>query len=64
MNSPTNDSSFDASGDFYRLLCKEAAVAMIATDADFNIKCWNQAATNLLGLRGDQIGRASCRERV
>jgi two-component system cell cycle sensor histidine kinase/response regulator CckA len=55
MNSITNDSSFDASGDFYRLLCQEAAVAMIAADADFNIKCWNQAAANLLGLQGEQI---------
>ena len=53
MNSPTNDSPFDAPCDFYRLLCQEAAVALIASDADFNIKCWNNAATNLLGLQGD-----------
>ena len=52
MNSPTNNPSFDLPGDFYRLLCQEAAVAMIATDADFNIKYWNQAAVALLGLRG------------
>ena len=48
MNSPTNNPSFDLPGDFYRLLCQEAAVAMIATDADFNIKYWNQAAVALV----------------
>jgi PAS domain S-box-containing protein len=51
MNSETNDSLPGASDDFCRLLCQEAAVAMIATDADFNIKCWNHAASRLLGLQ-------------
>ena len=55
MNSQANDSSFDVPGGFYRLLCQEAAVAMIATDADFNIQYWNQAAASLLGLQDDQM---------
>jgi len=55
MNSQPNDSQFDLPGDFYRLLCQEAAVAVIAADADFNIKYWNQAAVDLLGLQVDEI---------
>ncbi|MDP6637355.1 MAG: ATP-binding protein [Phycisphaerae bacterium] len=55
MKDQTKDSSSDLPGDIYRFLCQEAAVAMIATDADFNIKYWNQAAINLLGLQDDQM---------
>ncbi|MCP4376589.1 MAG: PAS domain S-box protein [bacterium] len=55
MSSETNDSLSGVPDDFYRLLCQEAAVAMVATDADFNIKCWNHAASILLGLQGDQM---------
>ena len=58
MNSQTNIFPPDPPGDFYRLLCQEAAIAMIATDADFNIKCWNQAAVDLLGLQVDQLQSA------
>jgi len=55
MNSQANDSSSDVPGGFYRLLCQEAAVAMIAADADFNIQYWNQAAARLLGLQGGEM---------
>ncbi|RPI62171.1 MAG: PAS domain S-box protein [Planctomycetaceae bacterium] len=43
------------SGDFYRLLCENAAVALIATDAEFNIVSWNQAAGDLLGRQPDEM---------
>jgi PAS domain S-box-containing protein len=36
-------------GDFYRQLLEHAAVAMIATDAEYNIVAWNAAACELLG---------------
>ena len=55
MNSQPNNPPFDLPGDYYRLLCQEAAVAMIATDADFKIKYWNRAAVDLLSLRDDQL---------
>jgi len=57
MNGQTKigNSATDVSGDFYRLLFTEATVAMIATDADFNIVCWNAAASRLLGPRADEM---------
>jgi len=55
MNNQPNDTSSDVPEDFYRLLCQEATVAMIAADPDFNIRCWNQAAAALLGLRDDRM---------
>lgn len=39
----------DLSGEFFQRLCHNAAVAMIATDAEFNIVFWNAAASALLG---------------
>jgi len=51
MNSQPNNIPSDVPEGFYRLLCQEATVAMIAADADFNIKCWNHAAARLLGLQ-------------
>jgi len=45
----TENAAPDVSGDLYRVLFDESSVAMIATDADFNIVCWNAAATRLLG---------------
>ena len=46
------------SGDFYARLCGHAAVAMVATDADGLIVCWNQEAESLLGRpAGEMIGR-------
>ena len=55
MNSQPNDTSSDVPEGFYRLLCQEAAVAMIAADPDFNIKCCNQAAGRLLGLQDGEL---------
>lgn len=55
MNHQPNDPSTDVPSGFYRLLCQEAAVAMIATDPDFNIQYWNQAATGLLGLQAGEM---------
>jgi len=48
-----------ASADFYRLLCEHAAVAMIATDANFTVVTCNAMAGELLGIRGEElIGRS------
>jgi len=44
--------------DFYRQLCQNAAVALVATDAEFNVVSWNDAATELLGPpAGEMLGR-------
>jgi len=44
---------------FYRRLLADAAVAMVATDAEFNIVCWNAAAGNLLNVKPpDMLGRS------
>ena len=46
------------SGGFYARLCQHAAVAMMATDADYRIVCWNAQAEDLLGTTPDaMIGR-------
>ena len=43
---------------FYQRLCEHAAIAMVATDADFNIIFWNAAARRLLGRSAEEmIGR-------
>lgn len=43
---------------FYQLLVEHAAVAIIATDADFRIVCWNVAAEELLGVKaGEMLGQ-------
>ena len=50
--------------DFYRRLCAQAAVALIATDADFRIVCWNDAARNLLGSAAQEMLGKSILEAV
>ena len=43
---------------FYRQMLHQAAVAVVATDAQFNIVCWNEAAEELLAARGsDMLGK-------
>ncbi len=50
-------SSTHPTADFYQRVCEEAAVALIATDRDLRIICWNQAAEKLLGLpASEQLG--------
>ncbi len=52
------DGSSADSGDFYARLCDHAAVAMVATDAENRIVCWNREAESLLGRRAaEMIGR-------
>ena len=45
----------DETDGFYALLCRHAAVAMIATDADKRIVCWNDRAEVLLGRTADEM---------
>jgi PAS domain S-box-containing protein len=48
----------ELSASFYRRLFENAAVAMIATDAEYRIVCWNSAATEMLGnLATDMLGK-------
>jgi PAS domain S-box-containing protein len=43
---------------FYRYMFEHAAVAVIATDAQFDIVCWNEAAEELLGAKAsDMLGK-------
>ncbi len=53
MSTPTTDNtlyvSASPSADFYRRLMEQAAVAMIATDSQFNVVCLNGSAAHLLG---------------
>ncbi|MHC4982508.1 MAG: two-component system sensor histidine kinase NtrB [Planctomycetota bacterium] len=47
-------------GGFYRSLCENAAVAMVATDSQFRIVSWNAAAGRLLGRDAeDMLGRSA-----
>ena len=59
MSSEGHDNGARAdSGDFYARLCGHAAVAMVATDADNRIVCWNHKAESLLGRpAAEMIGR-------
>ena len=41
--------------DFYRQLCENAAAALVVTDEQFNIICWNAAATELLGKQASAM---------
>ncbi len=41
--------------DFYRQLFEHAAVAMIATDTEYNIVAWNPAAEELLGQKASSM---------
>lgn len=40
---------------YYRDLCEHAAIALVATDAEFRIVCWNRAATEILNAPSDQM---------
>jgi len=40
---------------FYRHVVEHAAVAIIATDAEFRIVCWNAAAEELLGIKAEKM---------
>ncbi len=43
--------------DFYQRVCEEASVALVATDRELRIICWNQAAEKLFGLpASEQLG--------
>ncbi len=53
MPDPLNDNPLN--GDFYRQMLLQAAVAVVATDAQFNIVCWNLAAKELLGASAEQM---------
>jgi len=45
-------------GEFYARLCAHAAVAMVATDANYDIVCWNREAQAMLGRPAEEmIGR-------
>jgi len=45
-------------GEFYARLCAHAAVAMVATDANYDIVCWNHEAETMLGRSAEEmIGR-------
>ncbi len=35
--------------EFYKVLCQKAAIAMVATDRNFDLVCWNEAAVDILG---------------
>ena len=52
-----NDTSMrqSAGDDFYRRLCQNAAVALVVTDAQYKIVCWNSAVGELLGRQADQM---------
>jgi len=50
--------------DFYRILCEYAAVAMVATDADLKIVCWNDSASELLNSSADRMLGKSLHEVV
>ncbi len=52
QDQPTTPS---VSSDFYRRLCHRAAVALVATDIDGRIVCWNSAASTLLGASADKM---------
>lgn len=55
---PIPDAPASVGDGFYRQMLQQAAVAMIATDARYNIVCWNAAADDLLGVRGaEMIGK-------
>jgi PAS domain S-box-containing protein len=41
--------------DFYRRLCENAAVALVATDAEFRIVSWNAAAAELLAAPAERM---------
>ena len=48
----------DLSAEAYRQICQTAAAALIATDGDGRITCWDEAAGALLGAdASDMIGR-------
>jgi PAS domain S-box-containing protein len=55
MSDDAPKTSLPVSADFYRRLCENAAVALIATDAAFNIVTWNQAASQLLGPSAQEM---------
>lgn len=41
--------------DYFRHLCRHAAMAIVATDAQFNIVCWNEAAAKLTGQAAEEM---------
>ena len=43
------------SGEFYRLLCEHASVAMVATDGEFRVVTCNPAAGRLVGLSPESL---------
>jgi len=58
MHEASNNTTCEGS-DFFRRLCENAAVAMIATDANYRCVIWNSAAAHLLGKSSQQmLGRS------
>lgn len=55
MSQVSSISDFVASETYYRELCDQLGVAVIATDADLNIVVWNAAARRLFGAAADQM---------
>ncbi len=41
--------------DYFRHLCRNAAMAIVATDAQFNIVCWNEAAEKLTHIAAAEM---------
>lgn len=55
MNQTTSFSDLVASEAYYRELCDQLGVAVIATDAELNITLWNAAAHRLFGAASEQM---------
>jgi PAS domain S-box-containing protein len=49
---------FEKENDFYRQLLANSAIALLATDREFNIVCWNSPAEKFLNLSPDLIGKS------
>jgi len=55
MNQVSTISDLVAGDSYYRELCDQLGVAVIATDADLNITLWNAAAGRLFGAASEQM---------
>ena len=55
MNEPTPSDSATRPEAFYQALCERAAIALVATDAEMRIVCWNAAAEKILARPREQM---------